>query len=393
MKSFSKVIILVTLFTLAFSWTAFFERLERLKDKEESIRKNLDLKSLGLSNLKDISLKDLAHFQVPDMKSKLEKLKHIIPKDLDPSHHKEVDEFWTGVFEDFKLPKPTDLINCFGTVSGQVFFRKMRTINDLLQHSKAHDNLKLHTDYVQFEVLMQALEHAHTCMVQSHDFERLTDALHISHDIGEIKRAKYLYFEAKYASLADDYKGIVEAVDSKDFNKAGKLFGELFRKCVKDYKKQGEDLLAYQAFGNGISGTLGVALPSDSLNCYSSKDAKVLLDFFRGISHAVADGRWYHADKSTLNYWEKEGKALLEKVPSKVWNCDMKSSDSKQISEKVGMDLNSQEFRDKMWTYVNDHNIMFYSYLRTMNSAFEKNDYLHAGATYAHLVEAIVKST
>jgi len=392
MKILPKLIILVTLFTLVFSWKAVFEKLEQLKEKEEDIKKHLDLKSLGLSSLKDLNVKDLMHFHIPDLSSKLEKLKHIIPKDLDPSHHKEVDAFWTGAFEEFSLPKPTELIECFGTVSGQVFFRKLRIINDLLQHSKSGDNVKLHTDFAQFEVLMHALEHAHECMVHSHDFERLTDSLHISHDPETLKNAKYLYYQAKFSNLADDYKSVIDEIDKKDFNKAGKNFADLFKKSIKDFKKQGEDLLAYQAFGNGISGALGVEFPSDSISCYNPKHAKLLMDFFRGISHAVTEGRWYKADQSTADYWKSEGKSLLEQIPDKVWNCDLNSKDSKKISEKIGMDLNSKEFRDKMWDYVNDHNIMFYSYLRSMRSAIHRGDYLHAGASYAHLLEAVAKS-
>jgi len=393
MKFFSKLVLLLALLTIVASWKAVFEKIEKLKEKEESIKKNLDLKSLGLSSLKDFSLKDLAHFEVPDLSSKLEKLKHIIPKDLDPSHHKEVDAFWTGAFEEFKLPKPTELIECFGTVSGQIFFRKIRAVNDLLQHSKSQNNFKLHTDFAQFEVLMHALEHAHNCMFNTHDFERLTDSLHICHDPEALKSAKYLYYQANFANLADDYKGIIEEIDNNDFNKAGKLLAVLFKKSVEDFKNQGEDLLAYQAFGNGLSGALGVSLPSDSVGCYNAKNAKLLMDFFRGFSHAVSEGRWYHADHSAVEYWEKEGKALLEQIPNKVWSCDMSSKDSKEISEKIGMDLGSKEFRDKMWDYVNDHNIMFYSYLRSIKMAIDRGDYLHAGASYAHLLEAVAKST
>jgi len=71
----------------------------------------------------------------------------------------------------------------------------------------------------------------------------------------------------------------------------------------------------------------------------------------------------------------------------------MNSKDSKEISEKIGMDLGTKEFRDKMWNYVNDHNIMFYSYLRSIKIAIRRGDYLHAGASYAHLLEAVAKST
>jgi len=184
-----------------------------LKKKEEELKKHLDLKNLGLSHLKDFSIKDLAHFEVPEKKTVLEKLKHIIPKDLDPSHHKEVDEFWTGVFDNFRLPKPTDLINCFGSVSGPVFFRKLRAVNDLLQHTKNHENLKLHTDYVQFEVLNNALEHAHNCMYETKDYERLMDAMHVPNDPKALDKVKHLYSQAKFASLADEYKPVIDEAD------------------------------------------------------------------------------------------------------------------------------------------------------------------------------------
>jgi len=388
-----QLILLLTLFNAVFSWKAVFEKLEKLRDKGEEIKDKLDLKNFSLSSLKDLSVTDILNFEAPDLHAKLDKLKHIIPKDLDPSHHREIDAFWTTAFKHFGLPKPTELIECFGTVSGSVFFRKLRTVNDLLQHSKTGDNIKLHTDYVQVEVLMHALEHTHRCMVDSHDFERLSDSLHISHDAETLKRAKYLYYEAKYASLADDYKLIIDELDKKDFAQAGKLFAELFQKSVKDFKKQGEDLLSYEAFSNGLSATLGLELPTEGFKCYNSNQAKILMDFFKGIADAVTEGRWYKADQSTADYWKKQGKDLLSQIPDKVWKCDMNSKDSKQISEKIGMDLNSQEFRDKMWDYVSDHNIMFYSYLKSMNSAFTKGDYLHAGAAYAHLLEAIAKAT
>lgn len=321
----------------------------------------------------------------------LKSLSISFPK-IDPSHHKDVDEFWTGAFENFNLQKPTELIECFGTVSGQVFFRKLRTINDLLQHSKANKNLKLHTDYAQLEVFMQALSHAHTCMFHSHDFDRLADSLHISHDHEVIKKATYLYYQAKYADLADDFGQIVEEIDNKNYNNAGKIYAELFKRSVEDYKKRGEDLLAYQAFGNGLSGTLGAALPSESVDCYKEEHAKLLMDFFRGISDAVTDAKWYRADKAAADYWEQEGRDLLSKIPSKVWRCDMKSKDSKEISEKIGIELGSQQFREKMWDYMSDHNIMFYSYVKYISTELHKGDYVHAGAAYAHLLEAIAKS-
>jgi len=389
MKRFTNIFVLVALFTIAFSWTGLFES---FKAKEEDIKNKIDLKNLGLSNLKDISLKDLTNI-TPDIKSRLEKLKNIIPKDLDPSHHKDIDEFWTGVFEAFRLPKPAELINCFGSVSGKIFFRKIQTINNLLMHSKGHDMVKLHTDYTQFEVLMHALAHSHKCMVETKDFERLTDALHIPHDPEVLMKAKYLYYQAKFDTLAEEYKGVYNEVVNKNFNKAGKVFAEVFKKAASEYNRQGEDLLALQAFGNGLSETLGLPLPAAKVNCYNGKDAKLVMDFFKGLSHAVAEGKWYRADSSASDYWSSEGKSLLEKIDKKVLKCDMNSHDSKNLNEKLGLDLSSKEFREKMCDYTTDHNIMFYSYLRTMNSAFEKNDYLHAAAAYAHLLEAVSKSS
>jgi len=391
----TKMIVLMTLFSLAFSWTAFYERLERLRDKERNIKdkvENVHLKNLGLSNLKDLSLKDIAHIKSPDLSSKFEKLKHIIPKDLDPSHHKEVDEFWTGVFEGLKLKKPTELIECFGTLSGNVFFRKIRTVNELLQHSKEGCNLKLHTDYAQLEMLVKALEHTRKCMTETKDFQRLADSLDITGDSEALNKAKYLYYEAKFVELAEPFQKIVKEIDDGNFNNAGRSFAELFKNSVKDYKHTGEDLLAHQAFGNGLSGALGVSLPSDSLKCYNAKNAKILMDFFRGMSEAVTEGRWYKADETSSEYWESEGKNLLSKIPKKVWDCDMKSKETKEISEKLGIDIGSQEFRDKMFEYINDHNIMYYSYMRSMKLAIDKGDYLHAGAVYAHLIEAVAKA-
>jgi len=357
MKRLTSLIVLLALFTVAFSWTAFFQKVEHLKEKGQ------------------------------------EKLESVTPKNLDPTHHKGVDEFWTGVFDSFKLSKPTELINCFGTVSGPIFFRKIRKMSDLLMHSKGQDNLKLHTDYTQFAILAQALEHAHKCMAQTKDFERLTDSLDVSKDLEVLKKMSYLYFEAKFAQIADEFRGVIHEIDGKEYNKAGKKYAEMLKKAVKDFSSQGEELIAYQAFSNGVTGTLSLPLPSQNLNCYSSKDAKPIMDFYRGLAHAVAEGKFNKADESAASYWEKEGKTLLEKIPKKVMTCESSSNESKQLSDKLGVDIHSKDFRDKMWNYMKNHNIMFYSYLKTMNAAFGKNDNLHAGSAYAHLLEAVSKSS
>jgi len=81
----------------------------------------------------------------------------------------------------------------------------------------------------------------------------------------------------------------------------------------------------------------------------------------------------------------------LEQIPDKVWKCDLNSVESKRLAEELGIDLSSKEFMEKMWDYISDHNIMYYGYLRTMKMSFDKHDYLHAGAAYAHLLEAVAK--
>jgi len=348
------------------------------------------LDSLGLSSLKDLSFKDLA--KIPNFTSLMGKLKHVITRDVDPAHHQDIGEFWTGVFEQLKLDKPTELIECFGTISGPILFRKIRTINSLLQHSVEMDNTKVHTDVAQFEVFMHALSHTHKCMWATRDWEKLTDALDISKDPEVLHKAKYLIYQAKFPILANDFKEIISELDSKNFKKAGLAWGKVFKRVIQEYKDQGEDLLAYQSFGNGLSGTLGTSLPEESIKCYDSESAKLMMDFFRGVTKKVSEGKWHKAHESTSEFWESEGKELLGKIPKKVWACDMKSKDSKEISEKIGIDLGSKEFMAKMWKYLEEHNILFYGYMRTMHKAIEKGDYLHAGATYTHLLKSVAKN-
>jgi len=323
--------------------------------------------------------------------STLDKIKNAIPHDFDMSYQKDIDEFWTGVFDALRLKKPTEIINCFGKVSGPVFFRKVRLMGSLLEHSKEGKNIRLHTDYAHLDLLMHALEHAHKCMADTNDFERMTHKLGVPNDPEYLKKAKYIYFQAKFADITDDFKVIVDHIDKKEFELAGKDFGHLFKNAMKEYQHHGEDLLAQQAFGNGLSGALGLPYPKDCLKCYNAKNAKLWLDFFRGSADSITEGRWYKADDTAKDYWDKEGKDLLEQIPDKVWKCDLNSVESKRLAEELGIDLSSKEFMEKMWDYISDHNIMYYGYLRSMKVSFDRNDYLHAGAAYGHLLQAVAK--
>jgi len=385
MKRFTNIFVLFALFTIAFSWAGFFES---FKDKEESIKNKL-----GMNNLKDASLNDLAHSEASDIKSKLEKLKSSNSKESCPSHHKDIDEFWTGAFEALNLPKPVELINCFGKVSEKIFFAKIRTINNLLMHSRGHDMMTMHASMVQLEAILPALEPAHKCVVATKDFERVASALDLPRDLEALKNAEFIYYQAKFDILFEQFKTVYHEVEAKNYNQAGINFGNVFKKAAAEYKKQGEDLITFQAFSNGLSEGLSLPLPSQRINCYTSKDAKLAIDFFRGWSRAVAEGTWYKADSSVSEYWEKEGKSLLEKIDKKVIKCDMDSNESKHLNDKLGVDISSKEFRDQMSAFIKDHNIKFYTYLRTMNSAFEKNDYFHGAGAYAQLLSAIAKPT
>ena len=301
-----------------------------------------------------------------------------------------IDQFFEGFFDYYNLSRPSQILNCFCDKSASIFFDTLYEKYEVLKDSTERASLQLHIDYAKLSLLYKALESTNACAFLTQDITDLLDALNIKkRDPSKFGMALYLNYQAHYDDLYEAYQPLIDNLNAKNFTEAGRVYGDILNYTVTTIRKEGSSLQAFNGFGNGFSIQLDIDEPSDSLDCYDNDTSSVSLNFIYKLSVAVTDGKFYEAPVNTLNFWEKEGKDILSKLPKDVMDCDSQSNDHQLVSNKLGIDIYTEEFGDLMKRYINNHRLSYYGYLKGIRSSFEDHNFIHAGEAYAELISAI----
>jgi hypothetical protein len=140
---------------------------------------------------------------------------------------------------------------------------------------------------------------------------------------------------------------------------------------------------------NGIAMALDAHNPNDSLKCHGNKTASAILEFIFKLSKEVSKGKIKDAPLNTEEFWRKTGKDLISQISSDVWKCEQKSKDNEELIKKLGIDIFSSKFIDKIRKYMHDNRLSYYLHMKSLHAAFKEKSAIHAGNVFGHLLKSI----
>jgi len=225
------------------------------------------------------------------------------------------------------------------------------------------------------------------------DFTDILDALDIKErNPKDFLITKYVYYQAEYPNLVEDFRPVIDGLDNKNHSAAGEAYANVIGNLVTAVKKQGLNFLAFEGLQNGIAVKLGVNNPGDILECFNNEYAGYYLEFLYRLSVVVSEGNWKDAFYSVNKFWYEEGKDLIKKIPKEVGECAENSTDNAEITEKLGIDVASEEFLDLMLKYIGENRLHFFWMMKGLRHSFDHFNLNHAGYLYGHFLERIAKS-
>lgn len=301
-----------------------------------------------------------------------------------------LEAFFTAYYAHFELGQPKQLLRCYDRISSDLFFKHLHIVADLVEHAERREKHKVHLDFVKLAVLGKALQRSGNCVAQTQDLQDLYNKLNITNrDPQVLGIISYIHFQASIGELAVDMPKIISAIDNKDFTEAGELSAVNAEESLGDVNNKGTSLLALKGLWNGVH--IGLELPDAAsiLQCWNNETASVRLEFVYGLAHAVAEGSAKDAAYNTEKWYEEKGKELLGKIPAEAWECWKNSDDTKKESERLKVDITSDEFHEKGKKFVLSHQVPYWKLQKIIKENLEQHNFIHAGSAYASLLEAI----
>jgi len=315
---------------------------------------------------------------------------HEIPTD---GPYKAVAEFFEGLFSHFGLEKPEQIIcECFCEKSAAVFLSSLYTFNQILIDVNARDAIHVHLDWAK-EYILAILGHGSSgCIIESQDFSDLLEALGVERDPILTEISDWLYYQADFPKLLEDFKPIIQNLDAKNWTAAGAAYGDVMKDNVDAVKNQGVHYLSHVGVQNGFSLGLDIDLPKDSLTVWNDTTAAYDLEFVYEAARAVADGHWWDSFDNLVKFWKEKGEDILGHIPMSVWECLEGSDDNKKITEKLGVNVISKEFEDLAGHWIKKHQWKYHVHAKLVKDNFEQLHFIHVGVLQADLVKKIAKS-
>jgi len=307
--------------------------------------------------------------------------------------HKDVAEFFEGLFSRFGLDKPEQIIwECFCDKTAAIYLEILRTWNQVLIDVNARDALHVHLDFAK-ELILSILDHSSSgCIIESQDFSNLLKAAGVERDPILTEISGWLYYQAYFPKFLEEYKPVIQNLDSKNFTAAGAAYGDIFQDNVDAVKNQGVHYLSHVGVQNGFALGLDIDLPNDSLTVWNDTTAAYDLEFAYEAAKAVADGHWCESFDNLVKFWKEKGEDILGHIPLSVWECLQGSDDNKKVTAKLGVDVMSKEFEELAAKWIKRHPWKYHAHAKLVKKNFEQLHFLHVGVLKAHLVKEIAKS-
>ena len=307
--------------------------------------------------------------------------------------YKDASEFFEGLFSRFGLDKPEQIIKeCLCPKSSAIFLKSIYAFNQILIDVNNRNAARVHIDWAK-EYIFAILNHGFTgCMAETQDFSDLLEALGVERDpiLGHI--AEWLYYQADFPKLLEDNKPVIQNLDAKNFSAAGAAYGDIMQDNVDAVKNQGVHYLSHVGMNNGFALGLEIDLPNDTLSVWNDTTAARDLAFLFGASRAVAAGKWWESYENLVKYWNEKGEEVLGNIPMEVWEDLQASEDNKKVTEKLGVDIMTKEFEDKMLKWIKKHPLKYHIHAKLMQKNFDQLHFIHIGVLQACLVKEIAKS-
>lgn len=304
-----------------------------------------------------------------------------------------ISDYFTAFFAHFDLDQPQQIINCFDDKSAAAYYAHLYLVTELVHDAEARNRVQVHLDWAKLLVLHKKLEKVHGCIASTEDFTKLLEALGAKERNPELfLLAKYIYYQANFGKLDQSLPKVTAALDNKDFKTAGDVAADIVNTTATELKTRGLALEALNGVWNGVHIALGLPDAESVWSCWNNDTATIRLEFIYGMAAAVANGDKNDAAHNTEQWYEETGKDLVNKIPDDAWKCWAKSDDTKSESDKLGVDITSQDFYEKVSKFVHGNQAAYWHLQNAIKVNLEQHNFIHAGSAYGHLLQAAVKT-
>jgi len=309
-----------------------------------------------------------------------------------PPEH--ISQFFTSLYAHFGLPAPENMLkDCFNPITAEVFFKIIWNTNEILLDMNARESWKFHLNFLR-QMITSFWEHPATfCIIKSDEFTELLTALGIQKKDQKLwSLANWLYFQAHFADLENDFAPIIESLEQGNYTGAGDAYAVMLKNFVDRTKSEGITRLALTGFWNGFAMGLEIANPKDSLTIWNGTTAQIMLEFLDKVALSVGNGKWDDAWGSLENYWNQKGKELIGKIPENVWEELKKSKDYASVTSNLGMELAGDDFRHLLLKFIGKRSLRFFMEMRGLEKNLNDFHMLHSGAMVAAIAKQVVRS-
>jgi len=313
-----------------------------------------------------------------------------------PHDHSKMDNlryFYQTFFGQYKLSRPNQILDCFCDKTADLFFQSLYDSHQILIDTNERNSIKLHLEFAKLMLTYRPLHDVFACIAMTQDFTDLLDALDIKQrNPRDFMIAKYVYYQAEYPSLVENFQPVIDGLDNKNHSAAGKAYANVIGDLVHSVKKEGLNYLAWEGFENGIVVRLDIENPTDILKCFDNEAAGNYLEFLYKMSEYVSEGKYVDAPYNANRFWYEVGEKLMKKIQDEVLECVKKSEDNQLIKKQLGIDVESREFLDLMLKYIGENRLHFFWMMKSLKHSFDHFNLNHAGYVYGHFLEQIAKS-
>jgi len=309
-----------------------------------------------------------------------------------------MNQFMKGFFENFELPYPTQIINCYNEKGTKLFF-------DLLEVSYQLGQDLIEGETETYRPMIDSMDDLYDemtpyliCQWQTQEWKNLLNKLDPNYEIPE-KEAFYLQFMSKFIRLHTEGQ-IVEWSVLLDHTQQELIVGNYFRagsEYGKAYTRAGFffnntmiEYLKFEAFDLGFIMAMDFRYEDSSIFCYTKEDVEPSIEWFYELAKAITEADIDDITNTTEEFFKSSGERIIHQLPEHVGKCLAGIPGTQRFHEKFGLDAQVPVFPYALTHFSKRRPEPYYNSMTYIWEKFDDWDFLNAGLAFGDLLKKVL---
>ena len=303
-------------------------------------------------------------------------------------------DFMEGFFSYYRLPYPTQVLQCYDEKGTMSFFGSLE-ISYQLGHDILDGNTKSYRSLVDsIEDLHDELNPFLVCQWQTNDWKEFIHKASPEYELPELdsvyiqsmSKLTRLYSEGQLVELSILLEDMQKELLKGDYYKAGYEYAATFTRSHTFLNSSMTQLLKFEAFDMGFIIAMNFGYEDATIKCYAKSTAKPPIEWYHNLAKVVTEADMTDVTNVTAEFFQNTGPELKIRLPIDVEACLDLNPAMQRILDKFGLDPMDSAFSNALIYFSKVSPRPYYNTMTQIWESFDDWDFLNAGLKFGDLI-------